>query len=74
MAKSPVWFMARNASERPTLMHAVEMYADHWTICGLPIATWSRFFINEPIRGFACKKCARKSGLIEQSRKLRSVS
>jgi hypothetical protein len=72
---SASWFLARNGGQA-RLQHATEKPGDMLTLCGLYVGYWTRWHMNY-VAGFACKKCARRAGLVEQSkaiRILRSVS
>lgn len=57
-----VWTLARNASGRATLQHAVETTSDTHTVCKYPITGWSRTYTGGPIGIIACKRCAAITG------------
>lgn len=70
------WIISRNATDRPTLMHAVTGSADLETQCGVEIAGWSRHYLMAPLPFVGCKTCIRKTGFAAANApvQLRSVS
>lgn len=61
-----LWAVARNASGRPTLQHAVEPADLNVTVpgCNLYIAGWSRHYSSQPIAAIACKRCLKATGTV----------
>jgi hypothetical protein len=49
------YVIARNASGRPTLQHAVR--DTETTMCGYYIGEWTRFWSNQRMTQMFCKRC-----------------
>lgn len=62
MSDLSLWVVSRNATNRPTLMHAVDAYSDHTSVCGVEIGSWSRHFLTAPLPFVGCKRCLKITG------------
>jgi hypothetical protein len=58
-----LWIVSRNASSRPTLMHAIDTYSDQTSLCNVYIGGWSRHYLTAPLPYIGCKKCLKLTGL-----------
>lgn len=45
-------------------MHAVAVYSDQQTLCGIYVSGWSRFYLTAPQPVISCKRCLAKSGFV----------
>lgn len=52
-----LWFMARTASKRPSLIHKIDTERYGYTVCGLEVTRWSRVYIETPFPEVQCMRC-----------------
>lgn len=54
-----MYIIARTRSNRPSLMHRLNVVDTSWTACGISLFGWSRAYFKVAVPEVLCKKCGR---------------